>query len=145
MFGFWREPSHDPFPLRKSRGGGMNRSPERGKKKKFAPLPPAAPPPPRAYAVRPLHFPCFQFLPLPPPLPYRCRAARIDSRLKPRSWKLALRLMRAHLVIFLHRRALGKANSHVMSSVGDADSELSDQDEADCPPKRLKRREQQNV
>ena len=31
----WRVPSHAPFPMRKSRGGGMNRSPEQKKKKKI--------------------------------------------------------------------------------------------------------------
>ena len=64
---FWRELIHALFsPLRES-------LPRAGRKKikKSAPLPPAAPPPPRAYGIRPSHFPCFQFLPLQPPLPRR--------------------------------------------------------------------------
>ena len=51
---------HESFP----RAGG-------GEGGNSAPLPPAAPPPPRAYGIRPSHFPCFQFLPLQPPLPRR--------------------------------------------------------------------------
>ena len=71
-----------PFPLRKSRGGGMNRSPERKKrkKKKFC----------AASACRSASAPCIcnQAFTFPMfPLPRRSRAAQMDSRLNTFVWK----------------------------------------------------------
>ena len=48
-------------------------------KKNYMRLPPAALPPSHIYRIKPLHFPYFQFLPFPPPLPCRCCSAQMDS------------------------------------------------------------------
>ena len=50
-------------------------------------LPPAALPPPCTYRIRYLQFTCFQFLPLPPPLPRCCHAAHMDSWLHASGYK----------------------------------------------------------
>ena len=72
----WWEPSHVPFLLWKSCCGGMNRSPP--VEKNYAPLPPAAPPPPCAFMESGLQFSMCPIFATAPPLPCHCCAAHTD-------------------------------------------------------------------